>query len=52
MLAFEYQKIFDAVETKKKLIMDHYEANKDATNQTFERISAILLEAQLKFFDF
>ena len=49
VLAFEYKKIFESVETKKKKIRDHYEANKDTAKQTFERILVILEEAKQKF---
>ena len=42
VLEFQYQKIIDAVETKKKKIKDHFEANKDTVKLTFERILVIL----------
>ena len=46
---FGYEKIIDDLESKKMQIKFHFEANKDAANQAFERVFVILKEAKLKF---
>jgi hypothetical protein len=41
--------MIEKVETKKKKIKDHFEANKDTVKLTLERILVILEEARQKF---
>ena len=41
--------MIEKVETKKKMIKDHFEANKDTVKLAFERVLVILEEAKLKF---
>lgn len=49
VLAFEYAKLFQAIEKKKSKIRDHFKANKDTAKETFDRIMIILEEATKRF---